>query len=273
MDYKAVTRKKLRGFTLIEMIVVIAIIGILASMLSIAMSVYVRESNVEKQNSNARVVYSTVTDWLIDMEVKNVELTRFCKLVYPSGNPYNFSGNYFEIASRSLIEDSTTFNRADPDELYVSLNKKPPFSGAEFYLKSDLDASTEVSAYQGTTIGANSAYIKEWLVKLGESFPTDFDGAWRAVVNADNYSVFIVYCEDQKYAEIEAPALPQPIPSGYRIFDRKITTTNSYLFPSLEAGGNGYGFDMITQLNNVIADNKNMYGQYPFGPVQDRPIT
>jgi prepilin-type N-terminal cleavage/methylation domain-containing protein len=250
--------KKLKGFTLIEIIVVIAIIGILASILSIAMSIYVRESNIDRQNANAQVVYSTVQDWLIDMEVKNVDLLRFCR---PNGGT---GDHYFEVASRSTVETGP-FNSADPYELTVALSSagNDLFSQSVFYTEADISSSGHTTAH-GTTVAQNSAVLTEWLDKLGDSFPASFDGVWRAIVNADDYSVVITYCEQGDYAEMEGT--PSTTPKGYRIFDKSLTNANSiYLFPA-QTDGN-YGFSMFEQQNNVIADPKNMYGQYPLRPV------
>jgi prepilin-type N-terminal cleavage/methylation domain-containing protein len=270
---------KLRGFTIIELIIVIAIIGVLASILTIAMSIYVRESNIEKQNSNARVAYSTITDWLVDMEVKNVDLHRFV-VGTSTGNPNNTTAHYFELCSRSLIENSTDFDLADPYELYVSLNKTGPFSAKpEFFAKDEiLDQTSTVSTADGLTIGKNSPIIVEWFDKLGDTFSAGAnDFVWRAIINADNYSVLIVYAEDLQIAQSEKtiPALtPIPDPTGYRIFTNNTkVSADDYIFPNTASGSTSYGFDIATQENNVMSDPKNLYGQYPYGPITDKPLS
>ena len=50
--------KKIKGFTLTEMIVVIAIIGILAAILAPTMSTYYRKSRIKEANANAKMVFN-----------------------------------------------------------------------------------------------------------------------------------------------------------------------------------------------------------------------
>lgn len=81
--------KKAKGFTLVELIVVIAIVGVLAAVIGIAMASYLRDARVSQANSDARNIHTFVqgqvySPYALDMSalLSSYGDTDTCAVVY-----------------------------------------------------------------------------------------------------------------------------------------------------------------------------------------------
>ena len=143
-------KKSQKGFTLVELIVVIAIIGVLAAILVPSMMGYVKKSKLKSANSNAKLVFTTANSALSDCIVEGK---------VPSTAAYSTTS----VAGWS-VSGATTADDILKNSVYEALKDNGDGAGSVCF---ELDSTTKSSVnfaqwHDSATVGDTATLIGQY---------------------------------------------------------------------------------------------------------------
>lgn len=222
--------KTVKGFTVIELLIVIAIIAILAGMTSLAIMGFVRNSNIESANSRAQLAYTSVQNMMIDIEIEGTEK-------YLDGH-YIWHGT--ELSPRPTWATLEYYMlNGTLDESTLKLESSSPTS------------NTDITYSHFNTHDRTKAAVKFIKKSLEDSIDSSFTGYVFATIDLTDYVVeSIVYSEDKEFCKNAVKGT-----NSYVDIHKNPTTSKSV-----------YGISNV----NAQKDDQKMTGEYlGFYPFMD----
>lgn len=112
------TKKAIAGFTLIELIIVLAIIAVLAAVAVPGIGGYIRDNRIEEANNNAQILARGAQTWLNEMEADNKPIDAYNNPVGTSeANLFKTTfanSSYITLASNGTYEFNSAADFPSP---------------------------------------------------------------------------------------------------------------------------------------------------------------
>lgn len=164
------SRRKLKGFTLLELIVVVAIIAVMAAVLVPSVMDYIRSNKITSANEQAQQIFMAAQDYLVSEQTKGVKAAditdgtpRLCWIQVNTENVVDSSA--YDKSKKTTIVDSYGIKKSTGSDNtgYVSRTigseiSYPIADGIESRLESGFSGSWVVAFYPSTFTVAYAVY-------------------------------------------------------------------------------------------------------------------